>query len=140
MDDVRLVCARQRIGDLRRDVQCFHNWKAPRVEPLLERLTGVVRHDEKKLAGRRFVDLMNGADVGMVECRGRLRLVTETLVGVVVAGQGSRHELDRHRPIQTNVDSLVDHAHAAAAKLLDDLIMRNRAADHRRLLTGRECA
>ena len=58
----------------------------------------------------------------MVQGRGGLGLLQEPLLGRVISGQVRWQELDRDRALQAGVTGLVDHAHAAAAKLGDDLV------------------
>ncbi len=67
-------------------------------------------------------DLVNVADVGVIQCRRRLGLLEEALFGRLVSRQVRREELDRDVPIQPRVMGQVDDAHAPAPKLGDDRI------------------
>ena len=79
-----------------------------------------------------LVDFINGADIGMIERRGRLGLTNEAAVGVLVLEQVGSEELQGHETVELCVLGLVDHAHPALADFLDDFVMRNGLADHRR--------
>ena len=47
-----------------------------------------------------------------------------------------RQKLQRDETVQSRVLGLVDHAHAAAAQLFENPVMRNRLADHCANLTA----
>ena len=66
----------------------------------------------------------------MVECRGRLRLVDETLVGCFVGGEVMGQEFESNNAVESGVLGFVDDAHAALAELLSDVIMGNGPANH----------
>jgi len=107
---------RQPLADLRGDVHRLVQRQRPPLDPLLERLPLVVRHHEVELAVGGLVDLADGADVGVVECRRRLRLLQEPLLRRFVAGQVRREELDRHLALQARVVGRVDDPHATVAE------------------------
>ena len=75
-------------------------------------------------------DVVDRADVRMVEGGSGPRFALETLQRLRVAGDLRRQELEGHKAAQARVLRLVDDAHAAAAQLLQYLIMRNRSSDH----------
>jgi len=81
----------------------------------------------------RLVDLVDRADVGMIERRGRSRFTAKSLERLRVEGQRIRHELQRDRTAQSRVFGLVHHAHSTAAQLLDDVVVRDAATNHRRV-------
>src|SRR6516162_3713617 len=62
-----------------------------------------------------LTDIVNRANVGMIEGRGRLRFALETFESLAVLGQCLGQELERHKPVQPGVFRLVDHTHTAAA-------------------------
>ena len=94
----------------------------PPLDPLLQRLPLVVRHHEVQLAVGGLVDLVDRADVGVVEGRNRLRLLEEALLRGVVAGQIGRQDLDRHLTVEVRVVGRVDDPHAAGAELGADRV------------------
>ena len=79
-----------------------------------------------------LVDVVNGADVGMIERRGGLGLAPETLQSRAVPGESLRQELERDESVQPGVFGLVDDAHTPAAQFLEDTVVRNSLAHHRR--------
>ena len=64
----------------------------------------------------------------MIEGGGRLRLVDEARLGLLVGAQIGRQKLQRDHPVEPGVKGFVDDAHAAA-ELLFDLIVRDHPAD-----------
>jgi hypothetical protein len=64
-----------------------------------------------------FSDLVNRADVGVVNSGGGFGLTLEALNCGSVAGYRFRKELQRNFALQLQVFGTVHHAHAAAAKL-----------------------
>src|SRR4051794_14529806 len=75
-------------------------------------------------------DLMDRADVGMVEGRRSLSFSLETSQGLGVSGDLVRQELQGNKAMESSVLGLVDHTHPAAAQLLDDAVVRDGFADH----------
>ena len=72
---------------------------------------------------------MDGADVGMVEGRSRLRLALKPRQRLGIFGHVIRQKLQRDEAVQAGILSLVHHTHTAAAQLLDDAVVRNGLAD-----------
>ena len=103
----------------------------PRFELLLQRLAFVVRHDDEQLPIVGLLDVVDDADVAVVG-RGRgLRFAQEPLLGAFVVTPLRGQELQRDGAAELRVPRFVHHAHAAAAKLGDDVVLRNRPADQR---------
>ena len=67
-----------------------------------------------------LANVVNRADVGMVQRRGRLRLSLKTRECLRVPGNLLRQKLQRHEAVKPSVLRLVDHTHATAAKLFDE--------------------
>jgi hypothetical protein len=93
------------------------------------------RHSIEKLHGDEgvamlIVDFVNGADVGMVQCRGSLGLPLKTAERLRIIGNIVGQELERHEPAEFDILRLVDHAHATAAQLFYDVVMGDFLADH----------
>ena len=76
-----------------------------------------------------FVDRVNDGDVGMLERGGRLRFLHEALPAFGVVDEIVGQDLERDLAIEAQVHRAVDHAHAAAADLVEDLVVRKRAPD-----------
>ena len=76
-----------------------------------------------------LADVMNGADVGMIQRGGGASLALEPAQRLPVASQIVRQELERDEATEPGVLRFVDHAHAAAAELLDDAVVGEGLAD-----------
>ena len=93
------------------------------------------RHAVQKLHGDEglavlLADVVNGADVGMIQ-RGRgLRFALKAGQRLRIAGNVFGQELQGDEAVQPRVLGLVNHAHPAAAQLLDDAVVRDGLADH----------
>jgi hypothetical protein len=74
MDDAGVVRRSDAARDLDDDVERLGNGQRATLDALLERLAFVMRHREKHATVRRLIDLVDGADVGMIECGSGLRL------------------------------------------------------------------
>src|SRR5207245_6046823 len=81
-----------------------------------------------------LVDVMNGADIGVIERGSGLRFAPEALQGLMIFGRPFRQELKRHGATQLGVFRLKDHTHTAPAALFHDPIVRDGLADHGRRL------
>src|ERR1700680_760560 len=82
--------------------------------------------------GIMLADLINRADVGMIEGRRSAGFAPEALGGLGVLGKFFRKEFQADEASNLKVFGLVDHAHPAAAELLDYAVMRYGFADHSR--------
>src|SRR5215470_15239674 len=56
-----------------------------------------------------FTDVMNRADVGMIEGRGRLRFALETLQSLAISSEHLGQKFERNKPVQPCVFGFVDH-------------------------------
>ena len=77
-----------------------------------------------------FADVVNGADVGMVQRRGSAGFSAEALQRLRIAGNVVGQELQGDKAAQAGVLGLVDDAHAAAAELVNDSVVGDGLADH----------
>src|SRR5690348_14351328 len=75
-------------------------------------------------------DVVNGANVGMIQSRGGLRLALKSGQGLWVAEDLIGQELEGNKAMQAGVLGLVHHSHASAANLLDDLVVGDFLANH----------
>ena len=95
---------------------------------LLQRAALQILHGDEGAAVL-LADVMNGADVGMIQ-RGRgSRLALEPAQRLSVARQIVRQELQRDEAMEPGVLRFVHDAHAAAAELLDDAVVGEGLAD-----------
>jgi hypothetical protein len=127
MDDALRMRRHQRLGDLQRQAEHGFRFQPRGCEQFGERAPFERLHDDEVRAFV-LVDVVDRADVRMVERRSRARLALESLECRRIAGHVLRKELERDGPAQTRVFSLVDHTHAAAAEFGHDAIPRDHAA------------
>src|SRR6185436_14682966 len=69
-----------------------------------------------------FLDVMHRHDVRVRERRGRARLAQESLAQPGVAGKLRLQHLERDKPVETQVRSEVDRAHAATTEFALDAV------------------
>ena len=86
-------------------------------------------HDDERLAVL-LADVINRADVGMVQGGSCLGLAPETLQSVAVLGYIFGQELQAYKTVESAVLGLVHHTHPAAAQFLDDAVVRDGLSDH----------
>src|SRR2546425_3121586 len=98
---------------------------------MLKRCAVQKLHDDERL-GSLLADFVNRADVRVVESGSGLRLALETVQSLRISGYLVRQELQGHKAVQLDVLGLVHDAHASAAQLLDNAIVRDGLAEHRR--------
>ena len=88
-----------------------------------------ILHGDKRLAVL-LADVVNGADVGMVQRRSRLRLALKASEGLRISGHFIRQKFERDKAVQARVFRFVNHTHTAAAQLVDNAVVRNGLPDH----------
>ena len=82
------------------------------------------------MAGRLLPDFMDRADVGMIQSGSSLRFALEAAQRLWIFGDLVGQEFQGDKAVQLQVLGLVNHAHPAAAELLDDAVVRDGLADH----------
>src|SRR5580704_1203396 len=98
---------------------------------MLERQAVQKLHGDERLPVL-LADLINGADVGMVQRRCSLRLALKAGQRMRVSGNVIREKLEGDEAMQPRVFSFVVHAHPATTEIFDDAIVRDSLADHLR--------
>src|SRR6202166_1908164 len=96
---------------------------------MLQRQPVEILHHQKPLS-LVVGDLMNSADVGMIQSGGGARLPSKPLQGLRVLRHIVGQKLERNEAAEHRVLSLINDAHSAAAQLLDDVVVRNGLVDH----------
>jgi hypothetical protein len=100
------------------------------------------RHTVQKLHGDEcllvlFANVVNRADVGMVQCGRGLGLALKAGECLWVTGNVFRQEFEGDESMKACVLGLVNHTHPAATQLLHNAVVRDGLADHwRRILCG----
>ena len=75
-------------------------------------------------------DLVDRANIGMIQRRGGAGLALEALQRRRVFLQLSGQELQSHVPAEAEIFGLIHHAHAAAAELVQDAVVGDGFARH----------
>src|SRR6266571_1896626 len=93
------------------------------------------RHAVQKLHGNESLaillpDVIDRANVRMIQRGCGLRLPLETSQGLSVSGNLLRQKLESDEAMQARVLSLVDHTHTPSTEFLDDAVVRDGLADH----------
>ena len=99
-------------------------------DQMLQRLPIEILHGNERLAIL-LANVINSADVGVIQGGRSLRLTSKPLEGLRVAGHVFGQELQGDEAIKTGVLGLVHHPHTTAAQLLYNPIVRDGFADHR---------
>ena len=128
----------QGVGDVESDLQQamqFHRLAADQMPEgdAIQKL-----HDDEGLVVI-VVDLVDGADVGMVQGGSSARLATKARQGQGIVSNIRRQELDRHEAAELQVLGLVNHSHAATAEFFHDAVVGDGLVDHRRQKTPLAC-
>jgi hypothetical protein len=103
--------------------------KLPEAMRLLETSALEALHHDERLP-LVLADVVDGADVGVVQGRGGSFLALESLSGPRFVESPFGEELQRHRAAQPRVLGRVDNPHASTAQFLTDTVVRNRLAGH----------
>src|SRR2546427_7003511 len=86
-------------------------------------------HDDERLTVL-LSDLMDRADVGMVQGGSSASLTSEPFQSLRVLGYVLWQEFQRDEAPKLGVLGFIDHAHPPATQLLDDAVVRDGLADH----------
>ena len=121
MDDALAMRLVERVGDLDGDLQRLVERERPFLEARGQRLALEMRHDQVVRAID-AADVVDAADVGMVQRGDRPGLALEACPRIGIAGDVARQDLDGDRAIEARVAGLVDLAHPAGAERRGDLI------------------
>ncbi len=121
------------IGNLDSHVQQLFQLERPALDLVFESRALQILHGDESLPVL-LADVVDGADVGMVQGRSRLGLALEAGQRLGVLGDVIRQELEGDKAMQPGVFGLVDDAHAATADLLNNAVVRDGPADHWRTM------
>ncbi len=129
MDDASGVGGIEGVGNL--DGQGKHRlqFHGPVADQVLERDAVEELHHEEMTAAF-LADVIDGTDIGMVQGRSGLGLAAEALQCLAVLGEIVGQKLQGDEAAEAGVFGLVDDAHAAAAELFDDPVMRDGLFEH----------
>ncbi len=132
MNDALVVGLGQTVGHLRTETGGLLPGDRPLGDLLRQRAATVVGHGDEQTAILGLVDLIDRADVGVVEGRGGPCLAHEALSRLRVPRQLRRQKLERHRALQPKVLGPVDLTHSPATETLQEPVV----AEGRRVRLG----
>ena len=131
MDDALSMSGVERISDFDADVEQDLDVDGAAHDEMLEGLAVEKLHGNKGFAG--FVtNVVDGANVGVIEGRGSFGFTTETFESLAVSGEIVGEEFECDETVEAGVLSFIDHTHAATAELLQDTVVRDCRAAVRR--------
>ena len=131
VDDAFTVRSVECVGDFDSEHQhCFKLQWTPGNQ-MLERDAVKKLHDDESFTTL-LADVVNRADVRVVQSRGRLRFAPKACQGLGIAGDFFRQELECHEAMQTSVFGLINYTHPATAQTFDDAVVRDTLAKHGR--------
>jgi hypothetical protein len=113
--------SRDAVSDLRRDNQRVGQRERALRQPISEGLAFEVLHDEERGAAL-LPDVIQRADVGMIELGDRSGFAVEALAELQVASETLGKNLDGDDAIEASVLGLVDFAHPARAQRGEDFV------------------
>src|SRR6266545_5306753 len=129
MDNSLGMRGREGVGDLNRDIENRIGIQSLAMNHLLQAFALQFLHDDEGMPVV-VVDIVNGADIRMVELGRSPRFAFETFQRLGVTYQIFGNELKRYTPSEAYVLRLVHNAHATASEFSQDAIVGDRLADH----------
>ena len=129
------MCDLKRVGDLHANLERLLEPDGSSLDPVLQGCAfEALHHDEQPVL--MFADIVDSANVGMIERRSSPRFTLKTLAGLRILRQFFRKEFERHPPTKPLIFSLVNHAHPATTQLFRDAVMRNGEPNHVAAMLG----
>jgi hypothetical protein len=122
MDDALSVRGLERLGDLHAQLEKVSHRQRLAIDEVLEGLALHQLHRQEGLP-RHLIDLIDRADVGMIERRGGTCLPLESRQRGGIIGQPRRQEFQRHLAAQADVLRLVHDSHAAPTQPLQNAVV-----------------
>ena len=129
MDDVLGMGGVEGVGDLRGERNELVELNGAAVDAMLEGLALEQLHGDEG-ATVVLVNIVNGADVRVIQSRGGAGFALKTLERLSVGSESVGEEFERDAAAEAGVLGFVDDAHAATAEFAEDAIVRDGLADH----------
>src|SRR5580698_11233138 len=107
--------------DLNAVINRFANWQRAALQQLAQR-AAFQQLGHQIWCAFEGAELMNGENVGMVECGGRLRLLLKTTQSVRILRNKRRQDLDRHFALQGWIASAINLAHSACTQQAENFV------------------
>src|SRR5579885_1341979 len=124
MNDSFAVRRVQRIGNVACETEDLFERQRLTSDPLLQRLAFKELHRDKSSATF-LADIINGANIRVIQCRCGLRFSMEALLRCGIRRGRRGKELQCHSAMQPGVLGLVHHTHSADAQLPYNSIVRD---------------
>jgi len=121
----------ERVGDFDGQAEQHVHLQRASGNAMLEGQAVEILHCDEGLAVL-FANVVNGADVGVVESGSRLGFAAEALQRLAILGDVFGEEFQGDEAIEPGVFGLVYNAHAAATQLFNDAVVRDSLAYHER--------
>ncbi len=122
MNDALVVRGGEGVGDLRGQSQRIVGRDRPALDPIGQGLTlEQLQHEVVDVVV--VADVVQRADVRVIEVRDHPGLALEALPGLRLIGKMPRQYLDRDHAVETCVARAVDLAHSPLADLLDQAVV-----------------
>ncbi len=131
MDDARAVSLVERVADVDRVAQGVDRRQRTAGQPLDERLAFEILEHEKtnrvisargRLGVRCVADVIERADVWVIERRDGTRLPLEALPPLRAGGEGGVEHFDGDGPVETRIAGAIDLGHPSRADEPEDFI------------------
>ena len=119
----------KRVGELNAEIHELRHLDRSATDAFRERLAFEQLHRDEVLPFV-LIDGVHGADAGMIQRRRRARLALEALEHRRVLRELGRQKLQCDETAEIDVLSFVHDAHAAAAELRHDPVVRHRSTNH----------
>ena len=116
-------------GYVGRNIDRFRHRQGPALYFVPQVLAVVVVHADEHLPFRGLVDLMDGADVVVLEGGSGLRFTDKARLGILVAGDIPGKKLQRYGALEPGVFGLVDNAHPSLPEFVEDPVVRDGLTD-----------
>ena len=129
MDDAFAMGGIEGVGDLDRQAEQHIHFQRTAGDAMLEGQAVQVLHGNEGLAIL-FANVVDGADVGVVQGGRRFGLTPEALQCLTILSHVFRQEFESDETIEPGVFGLVNDTHAAAAQLFNNAVVGDSLADH----------
>ena len=119
----------ERVGDFDCQREQRVQFHRPPGDQILQRHALQIFHGDKRLAVF-LADVVDGADVGMIQRRSRLRFALEAAERLGISSDFVGQELEGDKTAQPRVFGFVDHTHPTATQFPDNAVVRDGLSDH----------
>src|SRR5580693_3301337 len=120
----------QSVGNLCAKIENLVDSQRLLLNSVFERRTVQVFHGDES-AALLVADIVDGANIGMIQGGSRLRFALKTGQGLEILGHIIGQEFQRYKSVKASVLSSKHHTHATATDFFEDAIVRNCLTDER---------